>query len=401
MSENRKKMLKELIRQLHAGVLPDEAKERFKQVLGDVSPLEIAKIEQELVEEGMPREEIQRLCDVHLAVFRESLEKAGVLAPAGHPIHILMEEHKLLLGFADDLKNTAREMREAEDFDSIREEMKHLGEMAELLKDSESHYVREENVLFPYLEKHGVTEPPAIMWTEHNKIREIEKGLHQLLETWKILAVESFVERLGEVSLALTEMLSTHFYKENNILFPTAMRVLGEAEWKDIRQQFDELGYCRFTPEAARATAGLVGVPSAEGAVEGMISFETGALSREEIESFLNTLPVDITFVGKDDTVQYFSQSKDRIFPRTRAVIGRKVQQCHPQKSIHVVNRILEDFRAGRRSVAEFWIDLKGRLILIRYFAVRNNSGDYLGCLEVTQDITDIQRIKGEKRLLD
>ena len=219
MSENRKKMLKELIRQLHAGVLPDEAKERFKQVLGDVSPLEIAKIEQELVEEGMPREEIQRLCDVHLAVFRESLEKAGVLAPAGHPIHILMEEHKLLLGFADDLKNTAREMREAEDFDSIREEMKHLGEMAELLKDSESHYVREENVLFPYLEKHGVTEPPAIMWTEHNKIREIEKGLHQLLETWKILAVESFVERLGEVSLALTEMLSTHFYKENNILF--------------------------------------------------------------------------------------------------------------------------------------------------------------------------------------
>jgi len=394
-------MLKELIRQLHAGLSPEEAKERFKGVLSDVSPLEIAKIEQELVEEGMPREEIQRLCDVHLSVLKESLDNAEVLAPAGHPVHILMEEHKLLLGFADDLKSTARDIGESDDFGSVSEEMGHLGEIAELLKDSEGHYVREENVLFPYLEKHGVTEPPAIMWTEHNKIREIEKGLDQLLKTQRILNFQSFAERLVEASNALGEMLSTHFYKENNILFPAAMRVVEASEWNDIRRQFDELGYCRFTPEAARAAAGVVGVRSAERVVEGMISFESGTLSSEELELCLNALPVDLTFVGRDDTVRYFSQSKDRIFPRTRAVIGRKVQQCHPQKSIHVVNKILEDFRAGRRSVAEFWIDMKGRLILIRYFAVRGKAGDYMGCLEVTQDITDIQKIKGEKRLLD
>jgi hypothetical protein len=132
-----------------------------------------------------------------------------------------------------------------------------------------------------------------------------------------------------------------------------------------------------------------------------MISFETGSLSEEEIESVLNSLPVDITFVDKEDTVRYFSQSKGRIFPRAKAVIGRKVQQCHPQESLQKVVQILEDFKSRRRDVAEFWINLKGRLIYIRYFAVRDGNGKYLGCLEVTQDITDVQKITGEKRLLD
>ncbi len=132
-----------------------------------------------------------------------------------------------------------------------------------------------------------------------------------------------------------------------------------------------------------------------------MINFETGSLTREQLEAILNTLPVDITFVDSEDTVRYFNQSKERIFVRTKAVIGRKVQQCHPQKSIDVVNRIIDDFRNGRRDVAEFWINMGGRLIYIRYFPVRNAKGEYLGVLEVTQDITDIKKIEGEKRLLD
>jgi len=135
--------------------------------------------------------------------------------------------------------------------------------------------------------------------------------------------------------------------------------------------------------------------------VEGKVGFETGVLSREELEAILNTLPVDIPFVDKEDAVRYFNQSGERIFPRTKAVIGRKVQQCHPQKSIHVVNRIIEDFRSGRRDVAEFWINHKGRFVHIRYFPVRNREGEYLGVLEVTQDITDLKKLEGEKRLLD
>jgi PAS domain S-box-containing protein len=131
-----------------------------------------------------------------------------------------------------------------------------------------------------------------------------------------------------------------------------------------------------------------------------MISFETGSLNSEEVGSIFNSLPFDLTFVDKEDTVRYYSQGEERIFPRTKAVIGRKVQQCHPQKSIHVVNQILDGFRKGERDSAVFWINAGDRKIYIRYFPVRNQEGEYLGCVEVTQDITDIQKIEGEKRLL-
>ena len=132
-----------------------------------------------------------------------------------------------------------------------------------------------------------------------------------------------------------------------------------------------------------------------------MLQFETGALSKEEVEAILDSLPVDISFVDREDAVKYFNKAEKRIFVRTKAVIGRKVQLCHPQKSIHIVNRILEAFKTGKKNVAEFWIQMNNRLIHIRYFAVRDKNGKYLGTMEVTQDITDIKKIEGEKRLLD
>jgi hypothetical protein len=129
------------------------------------------------------------------------------------------------------------------------------------------------------------------------------------------------------------------------------------------------------------------------------LQFETGAFSKDEIENMLKTMPVDITFVDKDDIVRFFNKSE--IFMRTKAVLGRKVQQCHPQKSVSIVNKILESFRTGKKDVAEFWSLEKERLIHIRYFAVRDRDGKYLGTMEVSQDITDIKRIEGEKKLLD
>ena len=131
------------------------------------------------------------------------------------------------------------------------------------------------------------------------------------------------------------------------------------------------------------------------------IKFDTGSVTMEELEAVLNTLPVDITFVDKDDTVRYFNQSGQRIFARAKAVIGRRVQQCHPQKSLDKVTSIVEEFKSGRRDSAEFWIQMKGKVISIRFFPVRDKDGNYLGCLEVVQDITELQKLKGEKRLLD
>lgn len=134
---------------------------------------------------------------------------------------------------------------------------------------------------------------------------------------------------------------------------------------------------------------------------ERLLRFEAGTLSKDELEAILNTLPADITFVDEEDTVRYFSKSEKRIFVRTKAIIGRKVQKCHPQKSIHIVNKILDSFKSGKKDVAEFWIQKDNRLVHIRYFPVRNKDGKYLGTIEVTQDITDLKKIEGEKRLLD
>lgn len=392
----RKAALKGLIKRLHGGEPPERLKAEFAGLIAGLSAQELAKVEEELIKEGLPREEVQRLCEVHLALFKERLEGPKPQLSAGHPIQILMAEHELLRKFAAELVALARGMKEGKGPDRAR-----LRELMQHLLEAESHYKREENVLFPYLERHGISEPPAIMWMEHDKLRGLKRELARLLEAE---APQEFGAQLEEKAAALEEMLSSHIYKENNILFPAALRVIAEEEWPAIRAEFDELGYCCFTPEPGEfapvpAPAGVEKLTSAEA---GLIGLETGNLSKDELEALLNTLPVDITFVDKEDTVRYFNQPRrgERIFTRTKAVLGRKVQQCHPQKSLHLVNQILDDFRAGRREVAEFWIDLKGRLIYIRYFPVRGRAGEYLGCIEVTQDITEIKKLEGEKRLL-
>ncbi|MGQ9544759.1 MAG: DUF438 domain-containing protein [Candidatus Bathycorpusculaceae bacterium] len=406
--EERKNLLKEILKQLHAGANPQEVKEKFKRFLETISPLEISRIEQELIQEGMHREEIQRLCDVHMAVFREQLERQKLNIPENHPINILTEEHKIMLQLAEKLTSIANKIQQVSDASYIAEENHVLQHLARDFQDSEKHYLREENVLFPNLEKHGITEPPAIMWMEHNQLREKKKALSKLTENIGALNFQEFKTQLGELAESLSNLLASHIFKENNILFPTALRVITEEEWKAIRSEFDEIGYCCFTPPH------LTGAPQAvetekkekvmvtpKEASPFALEFETGILTKEEIEALLNTLPVDITFVDKDDTVKYFNKAEKRIFVRTKAVIGRKVQLCHPQKSIHIVNRILDSFRKGEKDVAEFWINVNNRLIHIRYFAIRDKNGKYLGTMEVTQDITDIKKIEGEKRLLD
>jgi DUF438 domain-containing protein len=404
MAEEKKKMLKEMIKQLHAGVSPQEVKDRFRQVLEGVSSEEIAKIENELVKEGMPREEIQRLCDVHLAVFREQLEKQKEEIPVGHPINILMEEHRIMLELAQKLFTIAQKVQQVSDATYVAEEVHDLEHIARDFTDSEKHYVREENVLFPSLERHGVTEPPAIMWMEHNQIREKKKQLNVLIGNYSTANFQDFKKQLGEIAEALNSILPSHFYKENNILFPTALKVIPSEEWTEIRKEFDEIGYCCFTPSNLTATPyAVVEKQRIEAAPtsEGVLQFENGSLSKDEVEAILDALPVDVSFVDANDAVKYFNKAEKRIFVRTKAVIGRKVQLCHPQKSVHIVNKIVEAFKTGKKDVAEFWITMNNRLIHIRYFAVRYKNGKYLGTMEVTQDLTDLKKIEGQKRLLD
>ena len=132
-----------------------------------------------------------------------------------------------------------------------------------------------------------------------------------------------------------------------------------------------------------------------------MIPLNTGVLTQDQIDLMLKTLPVDITFVDENDEVRYFSQTPDRLFPRTPAIIGRAVQNCHPASSVHTVQKILDDFRSGKRKVAEFWIKMGEVFVYIRYFAMFDEAGKYRGTLEVSQEISHIQSLQGERRLLD
>ena len=402
IDETKKRLLKEIIKQLPEGAPPEEIKERFREALKGITSEDIIKVEQEIVKEGMPREELQKLCDVHMAIFGEQLQEPELHISRGHPISILIEEHSIMLQRAERLETLLGIVEEACDSVYVGDVLTELQNIAKEFQDSEKHYLREENVLFPMVEKHGITEPPAIMWMEHDKIREVKKKFTNLVEKWNTMTYEEFKKRLSDATKPLCSLLPSHFYKENNILFPAALESVSIDEWEEVRKEFDEIGYCCFTPPAATVRMQVEEPRSkAEPLTEETLKFETGSLSKEEVAAILDSLPIDISFVDRNDSVKYFNKAEKRIFVRTKGVIGRKVQMCHPQKSVHIVNKIVDAFKKGRKDSAEFWITMGGRFVHIRYFAVRDKSGKYLGTMEVTQDLTDIKKLEGEKRLLD
>jgi PAS domain S-box-containing protein len=401
LSEDKKASIKEAIRQLHAGVPPEQVKEKFRNILEGTDSLEIAKIEEELAKEGMKREEMRKLCDVHMAIFKEQLEKQMPNLKPSQPISILMEEHKIMLQMTEKLTALSNKILRVTDIRYVTEEIHQVEHVAEDFTDAEKHYLREENVLFPIVEKHGVTEPPAIMWMEHDQIREQKKQLHKLIADLNTSGFDVFKQQLWETAKSLSNLLSNHFYKENNILFPAAMSVVTEAEWVAVRKEFDEIGYCCFIPPELTVPAHAETIVAQAPVSEGVLNFETGNLTKEQLEALLNSLPVDVTFVDSNDTVQYFNKPEKRFFVRTKAVIGRKVAMCHPEKSLHIVGRIVESFKNGKKESAEFWINLQNRLLYIRFFAVRDSGGKYLGAIEVVQDVTKIKQLEGERRLLD
>lgn len=324
----------------------------------------------------------------------------AIPVPEGHPILTLMKEHELMLDFSERLVTIAGALAGTRDQRLTSPHTEEIRHLVDHLVESESHYVREENVLFPVVEKHGITGPTQVMWMEHDEIRKLKKELSALVEKPDTAPFGQFVHRFYETGTALADLLASHFNKENTILFTAALRVISEQEWPEIRRQFDELGYCCFTPARPAVGAAHAGAaPAAEPAAD-TITLPTGTLSIGQITALLDALPVDVTFVDKDDTVRYFNQAADRIFPRAKAVIGRTVQNCHPPKSLDKVQAILDGFRNGTLPSAEFWIPMGEKLVHIRYLPVRDTEGRYLGCLEVTQDIAPIKKIEGQKRLL-
>ena len=398
--EYRQKVLKELIMELHAGKTVEEVKSRFEELIKGVSASEISEMEQALIMEGMPVEEIQKLCDVHAAVFKGSIEDIHKVQKPdetpGHPVHTFKLENRELEKLINErLKPHLAEFRASDNSENIYK----LLEDINLLLDIDKHYSRKENLLFPYMEKYGITAPPKVMWGVDDEIRAAIKELKGMLQDYKG-EKEQVYTKADEAAGRVIEMI----FKEENILFPMVLETLTEDEWMTIESESDEIGYCLTEPRGKwkpeRTDVEEKQKETGQTAADGYLKFETGLLTAKEISLMFNNLPIDITFVDKDGAVKYFSQGKERIFPRTKAIIGRQVHNCHPPASVHIVEKLVEDFKTGKKDSESFWIKMGGKYVYIKYFAIRDENGDYAGTMEVTQDIQPIQEISGEKRLV-
>jgi DUF438 domain-containing protein len=400
--EEKQAALKEIIKALHAGEDMAVLKQRFGQLIDGVEATEIAKMEQALMDEGLPAEEIKRLCDVHVEIFKEALEEQDrPEPPMGHPIHTFMKENRASEKIMSDTSMLLGRIGHPPRAEAFTENSRALGSLIDRLSEIDIHYTRKENQLFPMLEAHHFTGPSQVMWSIHDDIRA---GLKQSREAFAKSDAQGTIAPLKEAIQAIRDMI----YKEEHILYPASMDMLSDQEWVKVKEGEADIGFAWVVPDTGWPEDLIQELedvpPEPEEVLEevaGALGLDTGRMTLEQINLMLTHLPVDLTFVDENDRVAYYSEGPERIFPRSPAIIGREVRNCHPPKSVHLVNQILDAFKSGSRDTAEFWIELGGKFIFIRYFAVRDSDGYYRGCLEVSQDLTRIRKLEGQQRLLD
>jgi len=400
--QQRIETMKKLVRQLHEGAAEEEVRRQLETLLDKADYADVFQMEMQLIEEGIPQESIQKLCDAHTRVLSGHLDRQETPeTQPGHPVHTFLKENRELARRIQQIRSLMEEVEGLEEGEDALPVMRKITGALYDLMEVENHYRRKEHLLFPYLEKKDITGPPAVMWGKHDEIREgLQEAVQGLQGLKELPADEARAYNARTVSKAVTAV-EDMIYKEEKILFPTALDTLSEQEWYQVYLESPEIGYSLYVPGEEWEPEDIQPAEMLASAGEnGRVRMPSGSFKMDELLSLFSTLPVDLTFVDQDDTVRYFSPGKDRVFERTRADLGRKVQNCHPPKSLHTVLRILRDFKSGAQDRARFWIQMGPRKIYIVYYALRDEDGSYLGTLEVTQDITEIQKLEGERRLL-
>ncbi len=433
---HRVRTLKDIIRHLHEGHAPADVKARLTAIVRECDASEIADMEQELMAEGVPVSHVMNMCDLHAAVVRDILvDRPSPALPPGHPADTFRRENAALGEQVAKLRQALAGLASGApdgvpDAAAVDEARRLYGE----LMDVEKHYQRKEHLLFSCLERHGITGPSKVMWGKDDEVRGQLKALGAAMAAGRASAGQWRQVADAQAGPALTAVEEMVF-KEERILLPMALQNLSEGEWGEIWSQSPQFGFCLVEPgkgyeppaassdvpaeAAAEAVRSGVTFAPAKGArllpmadssprpaepaatvASGAIVLPTGSLSLEHLKAMFAVMPVDMTLVGADDRVKFFSEGRNRVFARPLTIIGRLVQHCHPPSSVDVVDRIIDDFRSGRQDVAEFWIEMHGRFVHIRYFALRDEQQAYLGCLEVTQDLTRERKLEGERRLL-
>ncbi|MGQ1948529.1 DUF438 domain-containing protein [Geofilum sp. OHC36d9] len=357
--------------------------------IDSVIPTDFITLFDELIKDGHPMEDIKVLTNKVLNIFHASIESyqriepapdsfLGVLEQNNHEMELVLNKIRpVFKAFVKDAKNAM-----------LKKELKKLFEKLEVFV---KHYTIKENVLFPMIEKTWDDyRCLQIMWSFQDDIRRnIKTVISQL--SLEDIDLKSFNRYVGDIFFNMHAIK----FREEQILFPYILSTISEKELDAMNREGFEMGYPYIKPPKPVSQ-------EARSILEnGQINLGTGALSVEQIKLVFNHLPVDITYVDENNKVCYFSNPKKRIFPRTTAIIGREVSNCHPPESVHVVEEIVESFRKGEKEKADFWIQMKGNFIFIQYFAVRDEKNNYRGVIEVSQEISAIKALEGEKRLLD
>ncbi|WP_024769205.1 DUF438 domain-containing protein [Aquimarina macrocephali] len=319
--------------------------------------------------------------------FLSEIEKL----PEGHPVKVYYQESELI-------QELLSELYEA---DAVKDFQKYFN-IFNQLTTIEKRFARKENQLFPYLEKHGWNGPSRGMWSFHDNLRDQIR----LLNTYN---AERNTSKISENLPYLIEGIKRLLIIEDMRLFPNAMQILSEADWEEFYEGDEEMGWMLLQkPKPYPAIESEYIHPSKDFterdlpfSLEDTFHYDEGYMTPNQVNLLLRYLPVDITYVDENDKVIFYNRGEDRVFPRSKGIIGREVRFCHPPKSVDMVLRIVDEFRAGTKDVAEFWFNYRGQVIHIRYFAIRDNHKNYKGVIEMSQDVTEIQKLKGEKRLLD
>ncbi|PKK87213.1 MAG: PAS domain S-box protein [Tenericutes bacterium HGW-Tenericutes-8] len=395
VSQKRQEKLKEIILSLHNGATLEEAKKVFKAHFEDVTTKEITEMEQSLMKEGMQVGEVQRLCDVHAAVFEGSISDIHSLSDhnsiPGHPVRIFKQENERIVQLIEtEIEPYLSENGKSADL------MLRVG--YDRLKAIHNHYARKEYLFFPKLEKVGITAPPKVMWGVDDEIRaEIKDILNDLG------SIEQNESKTREKIKTNIAKIKDMVFKEDNILMPMLLEHMTFFDWVLVDSSSEEMGYFLEKPTESwkqETKPETEKIQPFTPKTDGEVPFDAGSLTFEQVNQMLNTLPFDMTFVDHEGHVKYFTQGKERIFDRPKTIIGRHVSMCHPPQSVHVVEEIVESFRSGKKDNEDFWIKLKDIFVYIRYFAVRSKDGQFLGTLEITQNIKPIRELEGEKRLV-
>ena len=392
--------LKEVLMKLDNAGSIENVRTEISEKLKTVPYEDILVVEQELISEGMASDKMLELCDLHSNALSGLIAANPKTTPEGHPISVFRKENLAIqreIELITSLFNKTNNVIKDED---ARELLIKVHSHFNNLMDIEKHYARKENLLFPFLEKYQITGPSTVMWGKDDQIRKMLKETSLVLQKSHDINVLGLMRITEEILKPTLTKILEMIQKEEEILFPMSLDALTVIDWYEIYKQSREIGFCLVDIRAEWKPEG-VSDELINNQNSSNIQLPTRNFKLEELKAIFNTMPVDLTFVDKDDNVRFFSESPDRIFQRNRAILGRKVQFCHPPASVTIVEKILSDFKSGKQTKAAFWINMKGQFIHICYYALHGEDKEYMGTLEVSQNLTELRQLKGEKRILN